>query len=187
MLTKEEATSWIANDPELMGILRIIDTWQLPDCWLVAGSIRNLLWDKLSDSSRRHPSNDVDIAFFDPQLSYKNSEALAKNLAATHPEYQWEIKNQAHMHTHNFSDETPYQNTLDAVSRYPETCTALACRLTDDGKVHFEPLWGLADLATFQVRPTPHFTQKPAYLAVYQQRVTRKNWQENWPQLTIHY
>lgn len=187
LLTMAEATAWIASDAELLTILTIIQTWQLPDCWLVAGSIRNFLWDKLSDSLVQHASNDVDVAFFDPEFSYDNSEALAKTLAARQPGYHWEIKNQAHMHTHNFPDELPYRNTLEAVSRYPETCTALACRLADDGTVQLKAMWGLKDLANFQVRPTPHFALKPEYLAVYKRRVAGKNWQQNWPQLTIYY
>ncbi len=185
-LTEAQAASWVAADLELMTILRIVSQWQLPDCWLTAGVLRNFLWDQLAEATVLHSANDVDVAFFDPNLDYETSEALGRQLAAMWPNYNWEIKNQAHMHTHNFPDESPYRYTLDAVSKYPETCTALACRLNEAGYPELRALWGLEDLAAFEVRPTPHFSRSPRRLAVYNQRVAGKNWQESWPQLTIH-
>lgn len=184
-LTETQAAAWIAEDPKLMAILRIIADWNLSEGWLTAGTLRNYLWDRLAGSKTAHASNDVDVAFFDPGLDYEESEILGRQLAAHWPQYNWEIKNQAHMHTHNFSEEPSYTGTLDAVSKYPETCTALACRLDDAGYPQFRALWGLADLAAFEVRPTPHFLSAPRRMAVYQKRVAAKNWQESWPQLKI--
>lgn len=184
-LTAEKAAALIENNSEIMKILEIITTWHLPDCWLVAGTLRNFLWDYLANSTASHPANDVDVAFFDPSLSYLASEKLAETLAAEFPGYNWEIKNQAQMHQHNFPDGLPYQNTLDAVSKYPETCTALACRLNSEGKVEFYSLWGVADLANFAVRPTPFFRESPEKMAIYQRRVQGKKWQEKWPQITL--
>lgn len=84
------------------------------------------------------------------------------------------------MHQHNFADETPYISSLDAVSKYPETCTALACRL-QGSQLEFAAPWGLADVTAFVVRPTPHFAQSERYLAVYRRRVTAKKWSVTWP------
>ncbi|MDT2757178.1 nucleotidyltransferase family protein [Enterococcus asini] len=182
-LKKAQVVEWLKADQEIMQILQIMASWQLPDCWLVAGTLRNFLWQKLSQL--KGPQNDVDVVFFDDSISYEESEALAAQLAASHSEINWEIKNQAWMHRHNFAEEVPYVSSLDAVSKYPETCTALACRL-ENGQLVFKALWELKDLANFEVRPTPHFSQNEEYLAVYQKRVTAKNWPTFWPDIKIY-
>lgn len=182
-LTLEQACTWLKEDEQLMMILEIIQSWNLPDCWLVAGTLRTFFWNRLS--GQETDSKDVDVVFFEPQLSYADSAALADELAEQYPTIDWEIKNQAWMHLHNFSDEVPYTSSLDAVSKYPETCTALACRLQGTQLELVAP-WGLQDLANFEVRPTPHFAQSERYLAVYRQRVAQKNWQKDWPLIQIY-
>lgn len=182
-LTEEQVVAWLRTDQEIMEILRIIDSWHLPDCWLAAGCLRNFIWQKLS--LQKGPENDVDVVFFDTSISYEKSERLAKKLAAAHPEINWEIKNQAWMHRHNFEEEAPYTSSLDAISKYPETCTALACRLENE-QVVFKALWGLADVANFEVRPTPQFRKNTDYLAVYKRRVAAKNWPAFWPAIKIY-
>ena len=38
----------IKQNSELMALLKIIHSFQLNDCWLCAGTIRNYIWDYLS-------------------------------------------------------------------------------------------------------------------------------------------
>ncbi|EOH85184.1 hypothetical protein UAS_02086 [Enterococcus asini ATCC 700915] len=182
LLTEEQVCRWLEEDQQMMSLLRIIQSWHLPDCWLVAGTLRTFLWNRLSQ--KENQARDVDVIFFDPTLSYSDSEAWGASLASQYPQINWEIKNQAWMHQHNFADEEPYTSSLEAVSKYPETCTALACRLQGK-KVEFVALWGLQDLANFRVRPTPQFAQSERYLQVYRQRVAKKNWATLWPALKI--
>lgn len=184
-MTEKELLALISEDERILEILAIIASWQLPDSWLTAGTLRNLVWNYLSISEMEFPSEDVDVAFFDPELSYEASAELAEELAAGHPQFNWEIKNQAHMHRHNFADEAPFKDSLDAVANYPETCTALACRLGASGELDFQALYGIADLVAFKVRPTPKFESSPRYQEVFHQRVAKKKWAEKWPEIRI--
>ena len=38
----------IKQNSELMALLKIIHSFQLNDCWLCAGTLRNYIWDYLS-------------------------------------------------------------------------------------------------------------------------------------------
>lgn len=85
---------------------------------------------------------------------------------------------------HVYSPHTsPYTDTCDAVSKYPETCTALAMRLTSDGELEVFAPYGFDDVLTYLVRPTPHFNSCPERLKLYRQRIKAKNWSAKWPNL----
>ena len=109
--------------------LTIIRDLGLKDSWLAAGSVRNFIWNLLSDKSPFDIKTDVDVIFFDPDISYEETVFLEKKLRENFPQYQWELKNQVYMHLHS-PHTAPYTSSRDAMSKYPERCTAigLACR-----------------------------------------------------------
>lgn len=90
-VTEEQVCRWLEEDPEIMTILGIIQSWHLPDCWLVAGTLRTFIWNRLS--GQKGQPKDIDVVFFDPSLSYEESGVLAGKLMAKHPGINWEIKN----------------------------------------------------------------------------------------------
>ncbi|MDN6030503.1 MAG: nucleotidyltransferase family protein [Lactococcus plantarum] len=169
-----------------MEILTIIRNLALADSCLAAGCIRNLIWNFLSGKSLFDEHTDVDVIFFDQAISYEETQALAEQLKRNYPNYDWELKNQAHMHLHN-PNTLPYLNSSDAIARFPETCTAIGAFLTDMDQLTIVAPYGLADIVSFIVRPTPYFTETPDKLAIYRARLTKKNWQEKWPNLKIVY
>lgn len=175
----------IEASPRLITLLEIIRALQLKDCWLCAGTLRNYYWNLKSGKAELFDSNDVDVIFFDPNVSYEMTCRIEAKLKAWYPQYAWELKNQVYMHGHN-ADTKPYQNAADALAKFPETCTALACRLQENGRVEVLAPHGLQDLFAFYVQPTPHFKAHPKRLAKYQERVQQKRWQEKWPQLVIN-
>ena len=66
------------------------------------------------------------------------------------------MKNQVYMHQHS-PGTAPYRSACDAVSKYPEQCTALAVRLRKDGQLELFLPYGTKDIEDFIVQPTPHF------------------------------
>jgi hypothetical protein len=60
------------------------------------------------------------------------------------------------MHIHS-PNTKPYTSSQDAMSKYPETCTALGLRLLKNDDLELFIAYGLTDLVNFQVKPTPHF------------------------------
>ena len=171
------------KDPDMMAILTIIRDLGLKDSWLAAGSVRNFIWNLLSDKSPFDSETEVDVIFFDPDVSYEETVSLEKKLREDFPQYQWELKNQVYMHLHS-PHTVPYTSSCDAMSKYPERCTAVGLRLNEDSIELFTP-YGLEDIMNFQVSPTPHFIENEDRMKLYQERLSKKNWQEKWENLTF--
>ena len=174
----------LIKTPEINEILKIIDQLKLSDAWLCAGSIRKLIWNKLSGQPPFDPTTDIDVIFFDPEITYEATQEIERTLQLAHPSYVWEVKNQAHMHLHN-PNTAPYLSARDAMAKFPESCTAIGARLTPTREIELFLPYGLAAITDFIVRPTPFFTENAEKLAIYRERQAKKNWQEKWPQLQI--
>lgn len=100
----------------------------LPDCYVAAGFVRNLVWDSLHGFTEPTPLNDVDIIYFDTSEenldAYKYYEQILTNAM---PSINWQVRNQAYMHSRN--GDKPYKSSLDAMSYWPEKETAIAIRM----------------------------------------------------------
>ncbi|WP_247943313.1 nucleotidyltransferase family protein [Streptococcus oralis] len=184
MLVRQDLLQAIQLNTDLMKILIIIRNLGLKDSWLAAGSIRNFIWNLLSDKSPFDRETDVDVIFFDPDISYEETVSLEKKLREDFPQYQWELKNQVYMHQHS-PHTVPYTSSRDAMSKYPERCTAVGLRLNEDSTLELFAPYGLEDILNFQVHPTPHFLENEDRMKLYQTRLSKKNWQEKWKNLTF--
>lgn len=69
MKNKQEILEAFRKNPDMMAILTIIQNLELTDSWLVAGSVRNFIWNLLSDKSPFDHETDIDVIFFDPDFS----------------------------------------------------------------------------------------------------------------------
>lgn len=172
-----------SQDDDLMTIFRIIEQLDLKDSWLAAGTLRNYIWNVLSGKPGLSDTSDLDVVFYDPEVTYEETLALQNQLQLRYPNYQWEVKNQVLMHIHS-PHTKPYQSATDAISKYPERCTAIAARLKDEHLEVFLP-YGAADIFDFVVQPTPHFLADSERMEVYYKRQQKKNWQKKWPRLQI--
>ena len=184
MLIRQDLLQAIQLNTDLMKILIIIRNLGLKDSWLAAGSIRNFIWNLLSDKSPFDRETDVDVIFFDPDVSYEETVSLENRLREDFPQYQWELKNQVYMHQHS-PHTVPYTSSRDAMSKYPERCTAVGLRLNEDSTLELFAPYGLEDILNFQVHPTPHFLENEDRMKLYQTRLSKKNWQEKWKNLTF--
>lgn len=180
-MTIAELKKLLLLDPDMRTVLQIIRDLDLPEAWLAAGCIRNAIWNTLSGRAVFDHDTDVDVVFFDPDCSETEVLAIQDQLTTSYPTYNWEVRNQVLMHQHS-PNTAPYTDTCDAVSKYPETCTAIAARLVGEELEVFAP-YGLEDIETFTVRPTPHFQADPERLKLYQHRLSKKNWSSKWSQL----
>ena len=184
MLIRQDLLQAIQLNTDLMKILTIIRDLDLKDSWLAAGSVRNFIWNLLSDKSPFDSETDVDVIFFDPDVSYEETVSLESKLREDFPQYQWELKNQVYMHLHS-PHTVPYISSCDAMAKYPERCTAIGLRLHADATLEFFAPYGIEDILKFQVSPTPHFLENEDRMKLYQERLSKKNWQEKWENLTF--
>ena len=184
MKNKQEILDSVGKNPDMMAILTIIRDLELKDTWLAAGSVRNFIWNLLSDKSPFDHETDVDVIFFDPDVSYEETLRIERKLKEEFPQYQWELKNQVYMHLHS-PHTVPYTSSCDAMSKYPERCTAIGLRLHADATLELFAPYGIEDIWNFQVSPTPHFLENEDRMKHYQERLSKKNWQEKWKNLTF--
>lgn len=80
-----------------------------------------------------------------------------------------------------------YTSSTDAVSKFPEKCTAIAVRLDNNQELELFTPYGTEDLINFTVSPTPHYSSDKERQVVYNERIRKKNWIEFWPNISIEF
>lgn len=174
----------LENNQDIMAILTIIDALALKDSWLCAGTIRNFIWNYLSGNDMLDYLTDIDVIFYDQEISYEQTQKIEQKLKLAYPSYTWELKNQVYMHQYN-PHTCPYKSSTDAISKFPETCTAIGIRLTKQHEIELFTPYGIDDLLCFRVLPTPYYLAHADRICYYNQRVCQKNWQTKWENLSI--
>ena len=154
----------------------------LPDWFIGAGAVRDLVWDvRFGDGFVPSNIEDIDLVFFDPDdLSHERELAIEARLGP-----HWDVKNQAAVHTW-FEERfgTPAQpliSTIDGISTWPEFCTCVGVRLEHDGSMTIASPHGLDDLLdgvwrSNLIRVTPEESAK---------RLAKKAPAIRWPRVRV--
>lgn len=131
---EEDVKALIQADNWMMEILNTAKLLNLPDWWICAGFVRSKIWDILHDFSERTTLSDIDVIYYDPtNINEAEEKELENRLKTLDPDVPWSVKNQARMHIVN--NLPPYTSSVDAISKFPETVTALGVKLDERGKV----------------------------------------------------
>ncbi|HDW8003735.1 TPA: nucleotidyltransferase family protein [Bacillus cereus] len=184
--TEQDIIRLIENDEWMMNVLQMAKSLELPDWWICAGFVRSKIWDTLHDYEAKMAMPDVDVIYYDSlhqdEIYEQSLETKLMNIDATIP---WSVKNQARMHVVN--NMPPYSSSVNAISKFPETATALGVTLDELNNVILTAPCGIEDVLSLQVKPTAHFLKSKERLHMYKNRVIKKNWQSKWPSITITY
>ena len=132
--TEQDIIQLIQNDSvRMMNVLQRAKSLELPDWWICAGFVRSKIWDTLHNYEVRTATPDVDVIYYDPlhkdEVYEQSLEQKLMNMDASIP---WSVKNQTHMHVVN--GMPPYSSSIDAISKFPETATALGVYWTNKTK-----------------------------------------------------
>ncbi|EGQ8527985.1 TPA: nucleotidyltransferase family protein [Vibrio parahaemolyticus] len=166
----------IKQDRVRLKALDCVAKLDLPQCYIAAGFVRNLVWDSLHGFKIPTPLNDIDVIYFDPNEqpnSYLHYESV---LTEQMPDLNWQVRNQATMHSRN--GDLPYTSSLDAMSYWPEQETAIGIRqISPDcyeciSAFEFESLFDLC--VTYNPKRS---------LETFENRVNSKGWLARWPLL----
>ncbi|MDP1422151.1 nucleotidyltransferase family protein [Peribacillus simplex] len=186
MINEEEIVSLIREDKWMMEILESAKSLNLPDWWICAGFIRSKVWDILHDFSVRTSIPDIDVIYFDPTNIDKYEEKkIEKKLESLIPNIPWSVKNEARMHVK--SNMSPYSSSVDAISKFPETATALGVKLDENDNVILTAPCGIHDVINLEVKPTPYFKETKERVEIYEDRITKKNWKSTWKKLKVNH
>ncbi len=182
--TEREIITLIQEDKWMMELLTSAQSLKLPDWWICAGFVRSKIWDVLHGFDERTTIPDIDVIYYDrtnieKSVEKENEEAL-KSLLPTIP---WSVKNQARMHSVN--NISPYTPSIDAISRFPETATALGVKLDEGNNVILSAPHGIEDVVNLRVKPTPSFYGQKEQMKIYEERIRDKNWRAVWNKVEI--
>lgn len=169
----------IKRDLLRLKALECIQHLNLPQCYLAAGFVRNMVWDHLHQQLVASSLNDLDVIYFDPDEiddnTYLKYEA---RLTLCMPQVKWQVRNQAKMHVKN--GDNPYRSSLDAMRYWPEKETAVAIRKTDHDNYECISAFGFESLFNLQVTYNPKRAQE-----LFEYRLKSKQWLIKWPMLKV--
>jgi hypothetical protein len=165
-----------------MNVVREVAALGLRDCWIAAGFVRSLVWDRLHDRPVTPLPDDIDVVYFDPaDASPERDACLQQTLRQRCGWAGVSVKNQARMATRN--RHRHYLSTADAMSFWPETCTAVGVAASDrrNDLILCAP-FGTHDLTSLLVRPTG---RDPETIELARRRIADKRWLDRWPRLQL--
>lgn len=172
------------QSPVLAEILRETPTLGLENYYIGAGCICQTVWNFQNGLDLMHGISDVDLAYFDGDLSYEKEDAVigwAKQKFSALP-VALDVKNQARVHLwyrdHYGYDLPPYTSVEQAIGTWPTTATAVGVRLEGSGLTVCAP-FGLNDLFGQIVRPNKTQITEETY-----QKKCEK-WGLKWSTLTV--
>lgn len=176
---ESQITDLIQQDSKRLEALQAVARLNLPDCYIAAGFLRNLVWDCVHRYSQSTPLNDIDVVYFDktniePRRDREYQARLEKQISLP-----WSVKNQARMHIRNNDPE--YCSTADAMSYWVEIETAVGVRLNKENRLAFVAPFGLESLFNRTITLNPKRPKESIFL----KRIEEKAWLKRWPQLVV--
>ena len=151
----------IRAEPTLMRVLTTIRDLGIPDAWLVSGAIYNCVWNSLTDRPALHGVNDIDVIYFDTDLSWDAEDRVIKAIdrALGPMPVPVQARNQARVHLW-FEQKfgfpfAPLTAARESLLRYASKTHAVAARLDVDGDLTIDAPFGLEDMFAFRVTPNP--------------------------------
>ncbi len=180
-----ELLSRLRQEPWLMRALDAVAASGLPEAWVGAGVIRDVVWGQLCGGFDLEDVADIDVAYFDPDDLSKDRDRAAQAALIKRASLPWEATNQAAVHTwyHTYFGGAPvaaFASVHDAVATWPETATCVAVRQGRDGIEVCAP-HGLRDLLAGIWRPNP----VRVTAAISRSRLTRQQRRRWWPAVTV--
>ena len=172
--------AWIEADNMRMRCVNAVAELSLPDCYIAAGFVRNLIWDKLTQ--RQTLLTDIDVIYFDRDntsaMQDRYYERLLELNSPIGGQSKWSVKNQSRMHLRN--GDLAYKSSLDAMTYWPEKETAIGVRLDEKGELELGLAFSHFNYCALTLTHNPKRARE-----IFQQRISHKNWLTHWPELKV--
>lgn len=175
----------LKKDPDLWQLITAASALNIPNLYVGGGSLAQSVWNHLFHKSIGYGFSDVDIVYFDGDLSEEKEKRVRNQIsAALSPNrYDVDVKNEARVHlwyqAHFGMSIKPYSSTEDAISSWPSTATALGVYLDKKQKLQVFAPYGMNDIYKGIMRPNKQMITK----AMYDKKVTK--WSQKWPELDV--
>lgn len=157
-----------------------------PDAYFAAGVIRNTIWSFLHDKEFEISNTEIDVIFYQKdEKDHKTEKELTQKLSEMFPENDWDVANQAQVHTWYKTLEgasiAPILSIEHALSLWVETATAIAIRIDHQGLLEIVAPFGLEDLFQLKLR----WNKNLVSYAAFEQRMAKKQFLKRFPKLKV--
>lgn len=175
----------VMKSPCLLKTLAIISQLH-PKVYLSAGAVRNTVWSYLHGKTYDLNRSDMDVIYYNAnECDDSYQKELQRDLKSKFPNQDWDVVNQALVHTWYRKDNgekiQPLTSIEEALSLWSETATAIAIRFDTFGNLEIIAPFGLSDLFELNLR----WNSALVSYQTFKNRVESKNWLQQWPKLKI--
>lgn len=175
----------LAN-PINRAILTRLPMLELPDAWLVAGSIYQSYWNMLSGQPVTAGIKDYDVFYCDPSdLSFEAEDAVLRRASLVFSDLDAlvDIKNQARVHLWykaRFGADWPaVDSARESIGRFHVRSTCVGLQPKPDGTLELHAPYGLDELARGALRANRNCPNQSGI------RAKAESYRARWPWLTI--
>ncbi len=184
----EKMISILKKNTYLMDVLDYIETLQLPNYYIAAGSIFQTVWNYYDQKDLNYNIKDIDVIYYDntdlsveKDIKYYNLiNDFCKNKGY---KYEIDVSNEARMHLwkkEKFNiDVEPYKCSEDAIDKWIATVHAIGIT-KENGEIKIYAPYGLSDIYSKTIRPIKH---KYNTKEIYDKKAS--SWNERFDNLNI--
>lgn len=177
----EKFLTVIRQNTALMEIVTAVAGLQLKNWYVSAGAVFQSYWNYEDGKPLMENVHDIDVTFFDAEnADPARDKELESLLTAQFPIYEFDVHNEAHMHTWWGRNLAPYTSAENAMERWIATVHAVGVTVRSDGELRVFAPYGFADIFTRTIRPILHADNSRA---LYESKV--KKWQARFDKLTV--
>lgn len=158
----EEFISIIKQNKDLMLILDYIESLNLPNFYIAAGSVFQTIWNYYDNKPLNYNIKDIDIIYYDSNnLSKEDEKKLECNISQYFKDmnYEFDVHNEARMHLWKKENENrnidQYKNSEDAIDQWIATVHAIGITKKNN-KIEVYAPYGLSDIFSKTIRPIKH-------------------------------
>ncbi|MDR0263218.1 MAG: nucleotidyltransferase family protein [Sphingobacterium sp.] len=175
----------IKLSPTLVEVFELSRKLNLEQHYIGAGCIAQTVWNYLIGNPFGYGIEDIDIVYFDTDLTYEKEERIIKSGKEVFCKLpiKVDIKNQARVHLwykDKFGiDLKPYSSLEEAIDSWPTTSTSLGVRLDQNGEWKVYSPYGLEDLFQLKIMANKKLITQDIYKNKYEK------WKRKWPELDI--
>ena len=151
----------IKKNKDIISILDFLESVNLPNFYLVAGTIFQTIWNFLDNNPLYCNIHDIDIFYYDKdnldkEYEDKSEEKIKQFLVDNNINLEIDIHNEARVHLWKKYNENPnvdyYENTEDAIRRLISTIQAIGLTKINN-KIKVYAPYGLSDVFSKTIRP----------------------------------
>ena len=180
--------SIIKKNKDITSILDFLDSINLPNFYLVAGTIFQTIWNYLDNKPINYNIKDIDIFYYDKdnldkEYEDKIEEKIKQFLIDNNINLEIDIHNEARVHLWKKWNENPnvdyYDNTEDAIRRLISTVQAIGVTKINN-KIKIYAPYGLSDIFSKTIRPVKFPTNSKT---IYNNKI--ETWSKRFNNLNI--